>query len=206
MLGKAGKFLKGKGGAVGSVLTAGMAVSDYNDISDREKAGFMTPEEAKKAKSGVAGEAGGGIAGSLAGAAAGAALGSVVPVIGTAIGGIIGGILGGMGGGALGKAGGEAVSGHFANGGIASGPATGYASMLHGTELVLPMKEGGGFKEGTAGMGELMKMIGMGSNSSSSGSDEMAQLVKEQNAKLDDLIRIMGDNRDYTERLMHNMS
>ena len=210
IMGSAGKSVLGSGGrlaggVLGSVVTAGLAANDYMDISAQEKAGTITKEDAKKAKSGVVGEAGGGLAGGLAGAAAGAALGSVVPVIGTIIGGLLGGALGAWGGGAAGKAGGEAVSGHFANGGIASGPSTGYTSMLHGKELVLPMKEDGSLKENSTGMNELMKMLAP-TGGNSSGNDEMAQLVKEQNSKLDDLIRIMGDNRDYTERLMHNMS
>lgn len=206
--GKRGLLRMAKGaGAVGALAGGVMAVSDYQDIKAQEAAGTITAEDAKKAKGGVIGEAGGGIAGAAAGAAAGAIAGSVVPLVGTAIGGIIGGILGGWGGGKAGKAGGEAVAGHFAEGGIATGPASGYMAMLHNRELVLPLTDSGTPKAGTHGIDELMKMMGMGGNSTAAApSGDVAELIKEQNSKLDDLIKIMGDNRDYTERLMHNMS
>lgn len=97
-------------------------------------------------------------------------------------------------------------TGSYANGGIANGPMTGYASMLHGRELILPMKEDGGFKEGSAGMSELLKMFGANRSATSDSSSELASLFKEQLSRTEDLIRIMGDNRDITERLMRNMS
>lgn len=98
------------GGAVGAVVSAGMLVSDLSDISQREKTGEITKEEAKKERGGAVGGAAGGAGGAMAGAAAGAAIGSVVPVVGTVIGGIIGGAVGGWLGRSGGKAVGEAVA------------------------------------------------------------------------------------------------
>ncbi len=94
-------------------------------------------------------------AGAGAGALTGAALGSVVPFIGTAVGGAIGAVLGGAGGYLfagrneapnpkdVGKKGSvEAVDTanipKAADGGLLTGPTSGYLAMLHGTELVIP--------------------------------------------------------------------
>jgi hypothetical protein len=106
----AGKFAK-VGGVVGGLVSAASLYGDLGDISDKQKSGELSKEEAKKAKGGAVGEAGGGLAGAAAGAAAGALLGSVVPVLGTAIGGLIGGAIGGFGGGELGKMAGEWIGG-----------------------------------------------------------------------------------------------
>jgi len=209
--GKLGKGLlknsKLLGGVAGAGLGAAMAYSDYQDVKAREAAGQITSEEAKKEKGGVVGEAAGGLAGGLAGGALGATYGALLGPIGMAIGGVLGGALGAAGVGWAGKKSGEAVAGQFAEGGIATGPASGYTAMLHNRELVLPLTDSGAPKAGTQGIEDLMKMFGMGNKSAApAGGGEMAELIKEQNSKLDDLIRIMGDNRDYTERLMHNMS
>jgi hypothetical protein len=209
--GKLGKGLlknsKLLGGVAGAGIGAAMAYSEYQDVKAREAAGQITSEQAKKEKGGVVGEAAGGLAGGLAGGALGATYGAMLGPIGMAIGGVLGGALGAAGIGWAGKKGGEAVAGQFAEGGIATGPASGYKAMLHSKELVLPLTDSGAPKAGTHGVEELMKMFGMGNNSAAPvGGGEMAELIKEQNSKLDDLIRIMGDNRDYTERLMHNMS
>lgn len=88
----------------------------------------------------------GSMAGSLAstgaGAAAGALAGSLVGPIGTAIGGIIGGAAGFMGyelfGGGGKKVGGADKIPKAADGGLLTGPMSGYMAMLHGTELVIP--------------------------------------------------------------------
>jgi hypothetical protein len=71
----------------------------------------------------------------------------------------------------------------MANGGIASGPKSGFNATLHGTEAVVPLSDNRSIPVSFdgGGLGELA-------------------------SKLDDLIRVMSDNRDYTERLMHNMS
>jgi hypothetical protein len=107
-MGTVGNMAKGAG-VVGAVVSAGMLVSDLSDISDREKKGEITKEEAKKERGGAVGGAAGGTGGAMAGAAAGAAIGSVVPVVGTIIGGLIGGAVGGWLGREGGKIVGEAV-------------------------------------------------------------------------------------------------
>lgn len=101
-LGNARGLVKGLGVA-GTLVSAGMLVSDLSDISQQEKEGKITKGEANEAKGGAVGSAVGGAGGAWAGAAAGAAIGSVVPVVGTVIGGAIGAALGGW----LGSKGGE---------------------------------------------------------------------------------------------------
>jgi hypothetical protein len=118
--GKIGNVVKGAG-AVGAILSLGMLASDLKDIREREEAGELTPEEAKKAKI----EEGGAVAGALSGAAAGAAVGSMVPVVGTIVGGLIGGAIGGWLGRYGGKAVGEAVNKSPSK---PSGPADGEAA------------------------------------------------------------------------------
>lgn len=80
-------------------------------------------------------------AGASAGALAGGAIGSIVPVVGTAVGAAIGAALGGVGGWMFsgrneGEAGGKLPKG--ADGGLFTGPTSGYLAMLHGNELVIP--------------------------------------------------------------------
>ena len=97
----AGGLIKGAG-VVGAVAGGVMLASDLSDISEREKKGEITAEEAKKERGGAVGGAAGGAGGAMAGAAAGAAIGSVVPVVGTVIGGLIGvATAGGLGGKAV---------------------------------------------------------------------------------------------------------
>lgn len=130
--------LKGAG-ILGGLVTAGMSVSDFMDVSEKEKKGEIKPEEAKVQKGGIVGEAAGGLGGAAAGAAAGAALGSVVPILGTAIGGIVGGLIGGFGGGMLGKFTGESLAPKLANGGIVSRPTSVIAGEA-GPEIIAPTR------------------------------------------------------------------
>jgi len=97
-----------KAAKIGGYVAAGVEAATLgitlNDISEQEKAGALSAEEAKKQRSGAVGEAGGGIAGSAVGGAIGAAIGTALfPVVGTYIGGAIGSSIGGFGGGAIGK-------------------------------------------------------------------------------------------------------
>jgi uncharacterized membrane protein len=118
-----------------------------NIISKREEKNTVGTEAGS-----VVGTAGGIVAGAEAGGLAGAAIGSVVPVLGTAIGGAIGAALGAAVGGYFGNEAGKDVgsaisetlsdwwtsmTGH-AEGGILTGPDTGYMAKLHGTEAILP--------------------------------------------------------------------
>jgi hypothetical protein len=81
-------------------------------------------------------------------------------------------------------------AGNFDVGGIASGPPTGYNARLHGTEAVVPLPDNRSIPVSLAG----------------GGFGELSSLIREQITKQEELIRVMSDNRDYTERLMHNMS
>ena len=79
--------------------------------------------------------------GAAAGALTGGAIGSVVPVIGTAVGAAIGAAIGGVGGwlfsGRNEGTGTDKIP-KGADGGLFTGPTSGYLAMLHGNELVIP--------------------------------------------------------------------
>lgn len=82
--------------------------------------------------------------GMVAGAGLGALIGSLVGPIGTALGAKLGAVLGTAAGAAIGGylGGNETPTGDklpkAADGGLLSGPKSGYLAMLHGTELVIP--------------------------------------------------------------------
>jgi hypothetical protein len=112
----------------------------------------MTPGGSKITQKdvGAAGETvgalGAGVAGGLKGAALGAFLGPVGAAVGALIGSAAGVYLGGAAGKKIGEVGAEAVGvPKAAEGGLLTGPKTGYMAMLHGTELVIPehMLKGG---------------------------------------------------------------
>lgn len=119
----------------------------------------------------------------------------------------------------------------WSTGGISTGPASGHAELLHGTELIVPLSANGDIKEGTPGHMELMKLLGdsavqqnntqsqmasMQSAASANAATNLSELVtamtallttaREQIDKQDEMIRVMADNRDNTERLYHAMS
>lgn len=119
-------------------------------------------------------------------------------------------------------------AGNFATGGIATGPLSGYFARLHGTEAVLPL---GGSSSLPGKLGDLPKDMAKGSGMSmedmsamfnnmtssissaaSSGSSGVGditgivELLRNQLDKQDEMLRVLEDNRDYTERLMHNMT
>lgn len=115
-----------------------------------------------------------------------------------------------------------------AKGGIASGPASGYLEKLHGTELVVPLTAQGTIKEGTLGHIELLKMMSETAPVASTApaitssaaivppAADLGGLVtamtallttaRDQLDKQDEMLRVMADNRDNTERLYHAMS
>jgi hypothetical protein len=106
----------------------------------------VTASTAENVGQGV-GAIGAGVFGGLKGAAYGAALGTAVPVIGNAVGAVLGGLIGSAlgvwAGGSAGKEIGTGVSNlanmpRAADGGLLTGPKSGYMAMLHGTELVIP--------------------------------------------------------------------
>jgi len=111
---KKGKFLKGKGGLIGTAVSGAFEAyegkKDVDTINAKQKAGILSKEEAIKQKAeAVGGRTGkfatqtavgsvGALAGAEGGALVGATVGSVVPVVGTAIGAAVGGFIGGVGG------------------------------------------------------------------------------------------------------------
>lgn len=136
-----------------ATTTVSQAVQDAMDIASGKK----TVEQVAK-EHGVAGHGGKDIKetgkdtleGATAGAISGAVIGSVIPVIGTATGAIIGGLIGGLAGYTSDpNAPGTGKSGRFAsmkpkaaNGGVLSGPTSGFDATLHGTEAVVPLPDG----------------------------------------------------------------
>lgn len=87
----------------------------------------------------TAGALGLGVAGGLKGAAVGAMLGPIGAAVGALIGSAAGVYLGGAAGKKIGEMGVNAADLPKAdNGGLLSGPKSGYLAMLHGTELVIP--------------------------------------------------------------------
>jgi archaellum component FlaC len=104
----------------------------------------------EKRKAGGIGSMLGGIAGGIGGGAIGAGIGQVlipIPVLGAAIGAGIGSYLGASGGSTVGRAASEAEfdirnqKPGAADGGILSGPKSGYSATLHGTEAVVPLPD-----------------------------------------------------------------
>lgn len=90
-------------GLASAVVGTAFLASDLSDIGAQEKAGELTPQEAKEAKGGAIGSAALGAAGGWAGAEAGAALGTMFfPGIGTIVGGLLGGAIGYFAGSTLG--------------------------------------------------------------------------------------------------------
>jgi hypothetical protein len=76
----------------------------------------------------------------------------------------------------------------FAQGGIATGPTSGYQAMLHGVEAVVPLAGG--------------RSIPVQMPDMSMGVREQMQLMNQQMALLGDLVRETRANNDLTERLL----
>ncbi len=98
-----------------------------------------------------------GVAGGLKGAAVGAMLGPIGAAVGALIGSAAGVYLGGAAGKKIGEVGAAAAGvPEASNGGLLSGPDSGYMAMLHGNELVIPehMLKGGMTTGGAAGGGD----------------------------------------------------
>lgn len=148
-------------------------------------------------------------AGALTGAATGAELGGVagtvaLPGVGTVAGGTVGAVVGGISG---------ALAGWFSSkdgkslGGLSSGPASGYLEKLHGTELVIPTRDG---KLDTSSLGyeELLKM-GSGTKSGI-GSMKMPELsgstgISGMSNMLGSVTDSMGGLTEKLDKLISNM-
>jgi hypothetical protein len=77
--------------------------------------------------------------GALGGALAGGQIGMFFGPQGAAAGAIIGGAAGAVGGIGMGVY--DAITGEYAEGGVAQGPISGYSATLHGTEAVVPLPD-----------------------------------------------------------------
>jgi hypothetical protein len=128
----AGSLVK-KLGLAGTVIGGLMLAGELSNVSEQEKAGSISKEEADKQRGGAKGEFAGGLAGAAAGAAAGALMGGP-------IGALIGGLIGGYGGGTAGRMGGEAIAGpqKMASGGVVTQPTLVEAGEA-GSEAIIPL-------------------------------------------------------------------
>ena len=214
-VGKGALKFAGKAAGVAGVLAGlGMAASDFMDVSDKEKKGEISKEEASKQKGGIVGEAGGGLAGAATGALAGAAIGSAVPIIGTVIGGLIGGAIGGLGGGFFGKMGGEKLMGpaevpKHAAGGIATKPSIGMIGEGSEPEAILPLSK---LSELLGSMSSKIPLVGaaqqaggamssmFGGNNSGKGTESLSKEIETLNKNTIEMLRQLKDIADHTKQ------
>jgi len=139
-----------------------------------------------------------------------------LPVVGTVGGGLAGGILGGISGIAGGAISGiyDIYSGKYAEGGIATGPVSGYAAQLHGTEAVVPLPDGRSIpvemKE-TKVSADLVQQVSQIKTDNGKQEKMMQDLIEEvkqgnsntQNS-LRDLIRVMKTNNNLTSGILNH--
>ena len=134
--------------------------------------------------------------------AAGGAAGFFAAGVGAVPGAATGAVVGGVGGGLIGLGSGiyDAVTGKYADGGIAQGPLSGYRAELHGTEAVVPLPDGNKIpvelKQNTTS--------GLGDKSIKDMLDELKRGHAMTNANLTDLIRVMKDNNSLTSGILQN--
>ena len=76
----------------------------------------------------------------------------------------------------------------YAEGGIATGPKTGYKAMLHGTEAVVPLEGGSGIPVDMQGQNNSM--------------DEQVDLLKEQVSKMDQMISVLAQNNSISNKIL----
>ena len=136
------------------------------------------------------GEKAGGFAGMWAGAALGAGIGGAAGLgVGAIPGALVGGALGLWGGyeagGAVGKAVDNSGKPGKANGGISTGPLSGYQEVLHGTEAVVPLPDG--------------KTIPVKLDSSS-----LNSAIQEQTGLLNNILSAMNKNNQLSSGILQN--
>ena len=76
----------------------------------------------------------------------------------------------------------------YRNGGIATGPTSGYSAMLHGTEAVVPLPDG--------------RTIPVEMPSLSDGMREQVSMMQEQIGRLDQLISAMRSQNDISNKIL----
>lgn len=131
---------KGIGPAQDAMIALATATGKAAGLMDKFTPGGSALTQTDVAGAGeTAGALGLGVAGGLKGAAVGAMLGPIGAAVGAVIGSAAGVYLGGNAGKKIGEIGAEAAGlPKGADGGLFSGPASGYLAMLHGNELVIP--------------------------------------------------------------------
>jgi hypothetical protein len=131
--GKGASSLVKKLGLAGTVIGGLMLAGELSNVSEQEKAGAISKEEASKQRGGAVGETAGGLAGGLAGAGLGFMMGGP-------IGALIGGLVGGGLIGTAGRMGGEAIAGpqKMASGGVVTQPTLVEAGEA-GSEAIIPL-------------------------------------------------------------------
>jgi len=150
-------------------------------------------KEANKEESGL--NWGGAATGAVSGGLTGAAIGTAVPLIGNAVGAAIGATLGG----AIGLFSGPGK----AEGGISSGPETGYLEKLHGMEAVVPLPDN---KTIPVNITQAPATI-------TNDNSELVGLLKELIAKtssghdkFDDMVKTLKDGVSVNNDILQNMS
>lgn len=98
----------------------------------------------------------------------------------------------------------------YANGGIASGPITGYKAMLHGTEAVIPLPDGKSVPiDMSSALDDLKKSLSSMLTApaqpiSPRDSDGAADLLKEQNTLLNEIRDILTNSKDLQQQYVYN--
>lgn len=135
--------------------------------------------------------------GAMMGGAVGGMAGTVtVPVFGTVAGGALGAAAGFAGG--VGKGIYDVATGGYANGGIASGPVSGFQTTLHGTEAVVPLPDGGTIpvkvQESTQASAQVAEAI----------RDSITQAIMPQTRMLNDILDTLRDGNKISNGILNN--
>jgi hypothetical protein len=122
----------------------------------------------------------------------GALVGGVASPYVAGAGAIPGGLLGGAGGLTQGVM--DVWKGEYDNGGIASGPTSGYAATLHGTEAVVPLPDNRSIP--------VSLKTDNSSNQSMLDSKEITSAITGQNVLIRELIQTMRENNNLTSGIL----
>ena len=175
--------------AMDRFIKEGIIPAQKKMIALAEATGFAARGLAKGAEGGTIEKTAGTVGGAAVGGVAGAAIGGVIGLLGGPPGAVLGAKIGATLGTGLGGYIGQYLSGDkkspdggevpkAANGGILTGPTSGYLAMLHGTELVIPQ--------------DMLKgsMTSLGGGISSPEIDKMSTLATEMLKDTEQLVKI----------------
>ena len=104
----------------------------------------------------------------------------------------------------------EEILPQYANGGVPSGPTTGYKAMLHGTEAVVPLPDGKSIPIDTGSLTnnikEMMQSMLVATKAApTSSSDQLdSSLAQEQISLLRDIHDTLSGSKDLQQRLLNN--